>query len=340
VPYSTDHSTELRAQALACLAEPDPAAKVAQVDALTDAWHKRRIVLEVEQILTPKLPIPGRPQRPNLVPPLAVGRRSMRTMEGRAALIHALAHIEFNAINLALDAVWRFAGMPPDYYSDWLRVAAEEALHFSLLVRHLRALGYVYGDFDAHNSLWDMAEKTSDDVLARIALVPRTLEARGLDASPAMRAKLRSVSWDQAQIVDASHLVVFASRTNLGEGDLDAHLQRIAEVRGVAVETLAGFRNMMAGTVLQGMDGPTRDAWAKNQVFIALGILLASAAALGIDACPMEGFERDKYDAILGLAQKRLASAAVATLGYRSPADKYAVAPKVRFPRENVFLDA
>ncbi|MGD0814533.1 MAG: NAD(P)H-dependent oxidoreductase [Verrucomicrobiota bacterium] len=155
---------------------------------------------------------------------------------------------------------------------------------------------------------------------------------------PAMRAKLRSASHDQPQIVEASHLVVFASRTNLGENDIEAHLRRIAEVRGVAVETLAGYRNMMTG-LLQSMDGPARNAWAKNHVFIALGMLVASAAVLGIDACPMEGFERDKYDAILGLPQKGLASAVIATLGYRSPADKYAAAPKVRFPREKVFLD-
>ena len=114
----------------------------------------------------------------------------MNTVEGRAVLIHALAHIEFNAINLALDALWRFPNMPQDYYADWLLVAGEEALHFSLLATHLRMQGFAYGDFPGHDSLWDMAEKTRDDVLARIALVPRTLEARGLDASPPVRAKL------------------------------------------------------------------------------------------------------------------------------------------------------
>lgn len=114
----------------------------------------------------------------------------MRTLEGRAALIHALAHIEFNAINLALDAVWRFAHMPREYYGDWLRVAEEEAYHFSLLNTHLQSMGYQYGDFTGHNSLWEMAERTKDDVLARMALVPRTMEARGLDASPPLRNKL------------------------------------------------------------------------------------------------------------------------------------------------------
>ncbi len=155
---------------------------------------------------------------------------------------------------------------------------------------------------------------------------------------PAVRAKLLPASWGQSQIVDASHLVVFASKTNLGESDLDALLKRIGEVRGVAIQALAGYRGMMVGSLMQGMEASGRDAWAINQVFIALGILLASAAALGIDACPMEGFDRAQYDAILGLPQKGLASAVAATLGYRSPADKYAAAPKVRFPKEKVFI--
>lgn len=134
--------------------------------------------------------IPGRPVRPQLVPPGQVQRRAMHTVQGRAALIHALAHIEFNAINLALDAVWRFANMPHAYYRDWLQVAKEEAYHFSLLCQHLQTLGYAYGDFDGHNSLWEMVEKTSGDVLARMALVPRTMEARGLDATPPLKQKL------------------------------------------------------------------------------------------------------------------------------------------------------
>jgi uncharacterized ferritin-like protein (DUF455 family) len=125
-----------------------------------------------------------------LVPPRLVGRRSMATVEGRAMLIHALAHIEFNATNLALDALWRFPGLPLAYYTDWLRVAEEEAIHFSLLSAHLQSLGYHYGDFPAHDSLWEMVERTREDVVARMALVPRTLEARGLDAIPPLRAKL------------------------------------------------------------------------------------------------------------------------------------------------------
>ena len=156
---------------------------------------------------------------------------------------------------------------------------------------------------------------------------------------PAVRAKLQPASWGQTQIVDASHLVVFASRTNLGESDLEAHLQRIAAVRGMAVEALAEFRTMMAGSLLQGMDAAGRSAWAKNQVYIALGNLLTAAALLGIDACPMEGIDRAQYDAILGLSQKGLATAMAATLGYRSAADQYAAAAKVRFPKEKMFIE-
>ena len=125
----------------------------------------------------------------------------MVTEAGRATLIHAMTHIEFNAINLALDALWRFAEMPADYYTDWLRVAYEEAQHFSMLAAHLHTLGYQYGDFPAHNSLWEMADKTANDVLARIALVPRTMEARGLDATPKVRAKLAQAGDQQAAAI-------------------------------------------------------------------------------------------------------------------------------------------
>jgi len=202
---------ELRCAALDCLAESEVTVKLAAVALLAQAWAQGSKSLDSELQMVADRTIPGRPARPELVPPLAVERRSMRIPTGRAALIHALAHIEFNAINLALDAIWRFEGMPVDYYSDWLRVAAEEALHFSLLAQHLQKLGYAYGDFPAHNSLWDMAEKTRDDILARIALVPRTLEARGLDASPPMRAKL-----SQAGDIKAAKILDIILRDEIG----------------------------------------------------------------------------------------------------------------------------
>lgn len=184
---------ELRIAALQLLCDTDPHRKAEATRALHTQWRNGELELDHDVVLSLTSGVPGRPERPPLVAPRDVGRRAMHTVEGRAALIHALAHIEFNAINLALDAVWRFAGMPRAFYVDWLQVAAEEALHFSLLDAHLRTLGFGYGDFNAHNSLWEMADKTAGDVTARMALVPRTLEARGLDATPAVRAKLAQV---------------------------------------------------------------------------------------------------------------------------------------------------
>lgn len=194
---------ELRALACHWLIDTQPISKTAGVAALRQAWQDGALALDCETALAPPPDIPGRPAKPELVPPLSVKQRSMGTAEGRAALIHALAHIEFNAINLALDAVWRFPAMPRDYYSDWLKVAAEEALHFSLLSQHLNRLGFAYGDFPAHDSLWEMAHKTRHDIVARMALVPRTLEARGLDASPPVRAKLAQAGdHEAAAIID------------------------------------------------------------------------------------------------------------------------------------------
>ncbi len=178
----------LRDQALSVLLNCNPDRKAEEARA-ADA----SLAVEAHAAMAEPHGIPGRPARPILVPHAEVGQRSVASVEGRAALIHAIAHIELNAIDLAADVAWRFAGMPDDFYRDWFRVMQEEALHFQLLRDHLAALGYAYGDFPAHNALWEMAERTRHDVLARVALVPRTLEARGLDASPAVRAKLSSV---------------------------------------------------------------------------------------------------------------------------------------------------
>ena len=181
---------ELRACALHTLLETDPAAKMAGVAAMAAAHAAGNWLVDATAALQAPEGVPGRPDKPALVPPRLVGQRSMATIEGRAMLVHALTHIEFNAVNLALDALWRFPGMPQDYYTDWLRVAYEESTHFTMLAAHLATLGFSYGDFLAHDSLWEMVEKTRGDVLARMALVPRTLEARGLDAIPPLRAKL------------------------------------------------------------------------------------------------------------------------------------------------------
>jgi uncharacterized ferritin-like protein (DUF455 family) len=150
-------------------------------------------LLDVSEQISDKPSLPGRPVQPLLVHPSKLKTRAVGTREGRAGLIHALTHIEANAINLALDMMWRFRGMPAAFYLDWWQVAQEEALHFNLLQSHLSEMGFNYGDFPAHDGLWDMADRTSGDVLARLALVPRTLEARGLDATPALRNRLVSV---------------------------------------------------------------------------------------------------------------------------------------------------
>lgn len=204
-------SPELRQQALLCLLEADPRTKAAQTKELRERYLRGELAVQVDASLTAPDGVPGRPECPELVPPLAVKRRAMNTAEGRASLIHALAHIEFNAINLALDAVWRFPNMPEAYYADWLQVAQEEAYHFCLLADHLDHLGFAYGDFPAHNSLWELAEKTSGDVLARMALVPRTMEARGLDATPALRAKIA-----QAGDIAAAEILDIILREEIG----------------------------------------------------------------------------------------------------------------------------
>jgi len=183
---------ELRHRALQVLQLTDPEEKAAQ--ALDLHWHAATISIAENTILEPTAPLPGCPARPELRHHTAVARRSPATAAGRAVLIHAIAHIEFNAINLALDALWRFPGMPRRFYLDWLQVAGEEARHFQMLRTHLRSqLGHDYGDFPAHQGLWSMCEKTAHDIVARMALVPRTLEARGLDATPLIQHKLRSV---------------------------------------------------------------------------------------------------------------------------------------------------
>ncbi|MDQ6990603.1 MAG: ferritin-like domain-containing protein [Mariprofundaceae bacterium] len=141
---------------------------------------------------------PGRPAQPILVQAGKLPKRAMGSLEGRIIMMHAIAHIEFNAINLALDAVQRFEEMPLDYYRDWIQVAEEEAYHFELIRTHLRHLGGEYGDYPAHNGLWEMAETTAHDVLDRMALVPRVLEARGLDVTPNIQKKMRHVGDNHA----------------------------------------------------------------------------------------------------------------------------------------------
>ena len=190
---------ELRAVSLAALASSDLQIKVNQLLKLFEDYHQCRVTLDPSCKIDAKgLVLPGRPSKPELVLPKLVPKRRMDTLEGKAGLLHSLAHIEFNAMNLALDAIWRFPDMPKEYYEDWLKVAKEEAYHFSLINEHLHSLGFSYGDFPAHNSLWEMVERTTDSVIARMALVPRTMEARGLDAVPAIRDRFKQIKETRA----------------------------------------------------------------------------------------------------------------------------------------------
>ena len=215
-------SSELRQLALQALLEPDSERKVALAQSLSA--QLATISIAPSQFIETPANLPGCPPRPELRSHLDVPKRSPFTPEGLAALLHAVTHIEFNAINLALDAIWRFAGMPEAYYRDWLQVAAEEALHFSLLNAQLQSMGYRYGDFPAHTGLWDMTDKTKDDVLARMALVPRTLEARGLDATPPMQAKLRKVGTPAAlRAVDILDVIL---RDEIGHVAIGNHWYR------------------------------------------------------------------------------------------------------------------
>ena len=187
------NTASLATRTLACLLLADPDTKIAALNTLHADWQLGIVPLCDSPEPAPATDIPGRPDKPPLVSPKDLPRRSVAKPEGHAALIHAITHIEFNAINLAIDAAYRFRNLPRDYYSDWLQVAFEEAQHFQLLREHLRHLGSDYGAFNAHNGLWEMAVKTAHDPLHRMALVPRLLEARGLDASPALIAKLRNI---------------------------------------------------------------------------------------------------------------------------------------------------
>jgi uncharacterized ferritin-like protein (DUF455 family) len=229
---------ELFAACLEALSEVDPAGKCALAEALYRAWVAGEMDID-ERVPVLPIALPGRPDKPVLVPPQGVPRRKITSAIGRAALLHAIVHIEFNAINLALDAAYRFRGMPRDFYGDWLQVAAEEALHFCLVRDHLQSLGYAYGDFPAHNGLWEMAMKTSHDPLVRMALVPRVLEARGLDAQPAITGKFKSVQDERAV-----EILAVIERDEIGHVAIGSRWYLyLCHQRGL--EPLATFRNLL-----------------------------------------------------------------------------------------------
>lgn len=201
------HTSSLRRLAKLALAETCSVRKVELTSSLTFSLSAlQHSGLSLEQYIDTECNLVaemGRPSNPILTQPKHVPHGSVLKAEGRGMLLHALAHIEFNAINLALDLIVRFSGMPAEFYLDWLKVAQEEAYHHSLLCQRLQQYGIQYGDYPAHDGLWQMAEKTKGSLLARLALVPRLLEARGLDVSPAIRQKLHAAGdTDSALVLD------------------------------------------------------------------------------------------------------------------------------------------
>jgi uncharacterized ferritin-like protein (DUF455 family) len=196
VPLPADMPRDLFAAAERCLRARSVETKLASVRELAEARRTGRLTRTQPLSGSPPdlpLEVPGRPARPQLVPPSQLAQRKLNSAAGIAALVHAVAHIEFNAIDLACDAVYRFRDLPDAYYSDWIRVAAEEAHHFSLLQDRLDRLGHGYGDFPAHDGLWQLARQTAQDPLLRMALVPRVTEARGLDVTPGMIRRFAAI---------------------------------------------------------------------------------------------------------------------------------------------------
>ena len=231
-----------------CLMLDDIPQKQACVDALYNNWQAGK--LNREEFELQRIEIPGRPDKPELIHPAKLKQRKLGSELGRATLIHAITHIEFNAINLALDAVYRFRDMPDDYYTDWLQVAHEESCHFSLLKQRLEDLGYHYGDFPAHNGLWEMVLKTDHDVMTRMALVPRVLEARGLDVTPPMMQKLQKAG--DIKTVEALKIIL---RDEIGHVAIGSRwFKYCCEKRGLPHEEQ--FRLLLKEYMGVGLRGP------------------------------------------------------------------------------------
>ncbi len=231
------------------LLEPDPVRKCQAAADLFERWSRGKLsrdngfpVLAIET--------PGKPELPRLVDPRELSQRSTSSHGGRISLLHAFTHIEFNAINIALDAAYRFRQMPDQFISDWLAVASEEATHFSLLSQHLCDQGSFYGELDAHSGLWDMVCKTRDDVLHRIALVPRVMEARGLDVTPGIIKRFSNIGDKRA--VEILQLIY---RDEIGHVRIGNHWFRyICEARNLnLVDT---FRELVDQYLKGGLRAP------------------------------------------------------------------------------------
>ncbi len=232
-----------------CLAVCEPDEKTALTHGTAAAWRKGRLLPESVRAPDP-IAEPGRPRRLRLVAPKKLPRRRVNSRQGHAALLHAICHIEFNAINLAWDAVYRFRDMPVEFYDDWVRVADEEATHFNLLHRCLQNISCEYGDFEAHNGLWEMAQKTAFDPLVRMALVPRVLEARGLDVTPGIMKKLEMCG-DKCAVA-ALEIVL---RDEIGHVAIGSHwFKYLCKKRKIDPETT--FRSLLSQYMTGRVRGP------------------------------------------------------------------------------------
>ena len=235
-------------QTYQALMQADTQLKREQISELLGNWKNNKLNRDSSDLV--KIEIPGRPVKPDLINPNEIKQRKLGSELGRATLIHAILHIEFNAINLALDAVYRFRDMPEQYYSDWLLVASEEAYHFSLLEKRLNDLGYAYGDMPAHNGLWEMVLKTDHDVLIRMALVPRVLEARGLDVTPGMIEKLLKVG--DIETVEVLRIIL---RDEIGHVAIGSHwFKYCCELKSLEPEQT--FRDLLIEHMGHGPNGP------------------------------------------------------------------------------------
>jgi len=280
-----DSVTDIHAAARHCLRTADIDLKLrlasalpARVEAMLAAGDNAvDAMADDSEPVTPRVVeddcIAGRPGRPQLVPPSTLPKRGLGSRDGRAAFIHAIAHIEFNAINLACDAVYRFRGLPLRYYRDWLAVAADEARHFGLLQRRLADFDHAYGDFDAHNGLWEMAEKTAHSCLERMALVPRVLEARGLDVTPGMIERLQREG--DAETVAILDIILREEVAHVAAGT--RWYQWCCDAEGI--DAVAHFRELLARFAPNALRGPLNEEARLRAGFVAEELLPLESAA-------------------------------------------------------------
>ncbi len=256
-----------------CLRAGSPDEKLALTFAAADAFARGGLATPRDAPAPEPIGMPGRPARPRLVHPRELSKRGMGSPQGRAAFVHSIAHIEFNAIDLAWDAAYRFRGLPSEYYADWVGVAHDEARHFRMLRERLRQFGHEYGDFDAHNGLWEMAEKTAHDGLARMALVPRVLEARGLDVTPAMILKLRALGDDAT--ADILELILREEVAHVAAGSrwFRWHCER------AGAEPRVRFRELLDDYARGRLRGPFNHAARRDAGFDDEEIALLEASA-------------------------------------------------------------